>query len=205
MILEKVNKKSQIYSYGASLNPTCVHHREIVEFLVEELGLIIVRLCWLRTDKESVNKIDPEHRLAIARLVFGKMSGVVLDDGDFKAEEYFPTIRLEQQYQEDFPGSEVWHIFGTDLFKKNYAGVAEIEIWDDGPDLFANSNFVLIERPGFKLTEDEYPPHCRLVKIPGICGSGTDVREMIRKGESTEGYLDKKVKKYIDDNYLYRK
>ncbi|MDO8260857.1 MAG: hypothetical protein Q7T50_05190 [Candidatus Magasanikbacteria bacterium] len=199
------NKKPQIFSYGGSFNPVCIHHRQIAEFLVKEYGLISLRLCWLRPDKDSVNEIAPQHRMAIARMVFGGMSGVFLDEGDFVAEEYFPTIRLEEQYQADNPGAEIWHVFGTDLFKKNVYGVAEIETWDDGPDLFANSNFVLIERPGFKLTEDEYPPHHQLIKIPGICGSGTDVREMIRRGESTEKYLDEKVRKYIDDNNLYRK
>ena len=89
--------------------------------------------------------------------------------------------------------------------KKNSDGVAELDTWDYGPEIRETLNFVVMERSGYELANEDYPPNSIRMEMPEICGSGTLTRQLIREGKPTKDFLDEKVRKYIDDNNLYRK
>lgn len=197
--------RPRVAVFGGSLNPTCLHHEQIVEKLVEEFSSVVVVPCGSdRSDKDSVRAVSDEDRGIMANISFAGMPHVDLDLSDLERHVYTPTYLLEERYAAKYPNSEIWHVIGSDLVKGGKDGNSEIQrIWVKGKELWQNLKFYVISRPGYELDPEDLPPISKLCEIRSIYGSGTLLRETIEKGEDPSNLVSEAVLAYIKAHKLY--
>ena len=205
LLLSRDSKRTRIAIYGGSFNPGSKHHVEIAEKLANEFDKVIVVPCGdNRPDKESVRAVDNVHRGVITKLAFGHIAGVELDLYDLDNNVYTPTYKLEERYVKKYPEAEIWHVVGSDLIVGGRDKNSEIQRgWQQGKDIWQNLRFYVVIRPGFDLTNEDFPPISKSYEIPEICGSGTMIREMIKNRKDARKFVDESVLEYIYQNHLY--
>lgn len=100
-------------------------------------------------------------------------------------------------------GEKINFIIGFDAFKN-------IESWKNPEILKENVHFIVLKRTGEKREEieklkDKGFDFIITDNIETIDISSSEIREKIRNGASITGLVDDKVKRYINENGLYRK
>ncbi|MFH0891689.1 MAG: NAD(+) synthase [Candidatus Falkowbacteria bacterium] len=199
---EKRDKR--IVIYGGSFNPTGRHHRRIARYLTKYFGTVIIYPCGPRPDKPSANILSLAHRLELVRRGLAGIPGSRLDVYDLENEVYTPTYLLDEKYRRQYPDVEIWHAVGSDVLVGGANGASEMHTWHQGTEIWQDLNFFVIERPGHELTEKDMPPSSELHRIPGIYGSGTMIRERIKRGEDISDLTVKAVREYICQNSLFK-
>lgn len=87
-----------------------------------------------------------------------------------------------------------------------------INTWKNYEELLKICSFIAVKRPGYKdkllegavacLTEN-YDANIRIVEIPPVDVSSSEIRKNIKNGISIKGLIDEKVLNYIKENNLY--
>ena len=100
------------------------------------------------------------------------------------------------------PDWEIYFIIGGD-------SLYDLPSWYH-PELVAQKCVLLVYPRGggdinslIKKRADEYNADIRLIDAPGVDVSSTQIREKLRRGESTDGLLDGRVLEFIKDKGLY--
>ena len=100
-------------------------------------------------------------------------------------------------------GEKVNFIIGFDAFKN-------IEKWKNPEQLKENIRFIVLKRTGEdrleieKLKEKGFD-FIITDNIDTIDISSSEIREKVKNGSSINGLIDEKVKRYIEENDLYRR
>lgn len=197
--------KKKIALYGGSFNPVGIHHRQIAEILLGLFDVVIVIPCGKRPDKSSANIIKLAHRKKIVELGFAGIQGLKFDFHDLDKRAYTPTYVLQEHYEQLYPGVQIWHIAGADLIAGGGRGKAEIQaVWAMGKYIWDKLNWLVIIRPGYEIKKNDLPPKSKVIKIKNIFGSGTMIRERIKKGEAINDLVLPEVAEYIKKFDLYR-
>ncbi len=198
--------KRTIAIFGGSFNPPGLHHRAIAQAVAELPGIdeVIVVPCGIRPDKSTTNTIPSVHRAAMVDMTFADLPKITVDLSDLESNTMFtPNIDLERRYKAD--GYDVWHVVGSDLTTGGKRGESTIQrTWKSGHQLWKNSRFILINRPGSPNTDIDLPPHNHV--IPGVesGGSSTEIRERIYNGKPFEHLVTPRVAEYIKRYQLYK-
>lgn len=195
---------SDIALFGGSFNPVANHHVAIVKRL---LGLkmfkeIIIVPCGPRPDKAQTNDTDPVYRAMMLNLTFKQLSKVVwVDTDDLEQDVFTRTHALEKRYENRGP---VWHVVGADWIAGGAQGRSKIQMeWVDGGHLWLTSNFVVVNRLGYDLSQTDLPPHHMMLDI-AIDGSSSKVRNRCFNHLPIDGLVPTQVAAFIDRYQLYR-
>ena len=87
-----------------------------------------------------------------------------------------------------------------------------INTWKNYEELLKICSFIAVKRPGYKdkLLEDavaclmeNHDANIRIVEIPPVDVSSSEIRKNIKNGISIKGLIDEKVLNYIKENNLY--
>ena len=87
-----------------------------------------------------------------------------------------------------------------------------INTWKNYEELLKICSFIAVKRPGYKdkLLEEavacltkNYDANIRIVEIPPVDVSSSEIRKNIKNGISIKGLIDEKVLNYIKENNLY--
>lgn len=198
-------EKRRIAIYGGSFNPVARHHREILELLLAHFDLVIVVPCGLRPDKPTTNEINPLHRKNMLLFDFSNIERVLIDTSDIDNSAYSPTYILHKRYKKQYPGDEIWHVVGGDIITHGSDGKSEIKrFWHRGNEIWEKLNFLVLERPGYRIKQQDMPPHSEMLSTTGIVGSSTIVRERIANGKPIDQFVSRAVEKYIKKNKIYK-
>jgi len=206
---------------GGTFDPIHFGHLRIAEEICEELELEKVLLIPGGLPPHKYEKsITPFHdRLAMTRMAAQDSSLLeVLDlEGHRQGPSYsIETLReIHKLYKNN---AEIFFIIGMDAF-------LEIKTWKEYKNLFDDSNFVILKRPGFSF--EELAPFVlslevgfREVKSSNIFAipsgnlliykeatlmdiSSTRIREMVAAGRSIRFLLPEPVRTYIIEKGLY--
>ncbi len=196
--------RKRIVLFGGSFNPPHIPHEKIAGDLAERYDLVYVIPCGYRKDKLTTNTILPEHRMEMVKLAFKNIPKVKLDLYDLENDVFTPNYLLQKRYEELYPDVEIWHLIGEDIIAGRCRNESEIQKgWDNGSEIWNKLNFLVIIRPGYEARAEDLPPNSETIEIKGMIGSGTMIRDRIRKGKSIEGLVDPKVIEYIKKNNLY--
>ncbi len=132
---------------GGTFDPVHWGHLRIASETAVALRLPELRLI---PSKAPVHRARPgatgEQRLAMLRLAVADAPGLALDDRELKRETPSYTVLTLASLRAEFPRRPLIWLIGVDAF-------LHIKHWYDWPRLFDLAHFVLLNRPGFAVSQ----------------------------------------------------
>lgn len=202
-----MNKKV-IAVFGGSFNPPINSHIYLAKQIIEKCK-VVEKLIFVpvSTKYQKEKLVDDMHRYNMLKLICENEDKLEVSDIELKQDKQLYTIEtldlLKEKYGNNY---DIWFVMGTDNLK-------ELETWKQPERLLKEYKIIVLERDNDKL-EDIINNNKLLIenkesiiKINGIDIinlSSTMIREKIKNGENIEEYMPIPIKKYIDDNKLYK-
>ncbi|MCM1335639.1 MAG: nicotinate (nicotinamide) nucleotide adenylyltransferase [Bacteroides sp.] len=189
--------------FGGAFDPIHNGHTALVRAAAKELKLkeTLVIPTAASPHKKSEGA-SFEDRAEMCRLVFGGEPGFIVSEIERSLDAPNYTIRTVRALKEIYPrDTEFYLILGGDMLfyfeewyrhealRKECRVVAAARENDSYPDLVEYAN-----RLG----------RVKVLNLPVMELSSSEVRDRIKRGESTAGLLDERVRAYIDERGLYR-
>ncbi|MBQ9362955.1 MAG: nicotinate (nicotinamide) nucleotide adenylyltransferase [Bacteroidaceae bacterium] len=179
--------------YGGSYNPIHRGHTELARLLVEqglvdEVWLLVSPLNPLKQDE--TREIAPyEHRLRMAELATEGMAGVRVSD--FESHLPIPSYMVHTLAElcRAYPEDVFTLVIGADNWLR-------FDRWYKSKEIRRKYPILVYRRPGYEVDVET-------VDAPLYDISSTQIREAIRRGEDTSGWLDERVRQYILTHRLY--
>lgn len=191
----------KIAVFGGSFNPPGLHHRQIAEALDAKFDHVIVYPCGPRVDKPTANDVDSVYRATMVDLCFGDLPKVEVCLDDLEQDKFSRTHELQERYAHR---GEIWHLIGSDLIAGGGEGKSFIHrVWQDGPALWSQLNFVVVTRPGYEIVPADLPPRHQLLELE-TSGASSDIREQIFHREPISHLVTAPIEAYIERYGLYR-
>ncbi len=193
--------KKRIGIYGGSYNPVHIGHTSLAQSLlsqglVDEVWLLVSPLNPLKQDATSTIA-QYHHRLSMAQLATEGMEGVVVSD--FESRLPIPSYMCNTlgQLTSAYPDCIFTLVIGADNWER-------FDRWYNSEEILSKYNLLVYRRPGYDIDETALPPSVKVVTTPLYDISSTMIREAVSAGCSTDGMIDYRVRRYIDDYGLYR-
>ena len=172
--------------FGGSFNPIHTGHIALAQAMLEQCGLDEV---WLMVSpqnplKQQSDLLADDLRLEMVQKALEGVEGVKACDYEFHLPKPSYTWNTLQHLSEDYPDHCFILLIGGDNW-------AHFERWRHWKDILRKYDVVVYPR-------DQYPG---TIDVPLLPVSSTDIRERIRKGESTEGLLPAKIEPLVRKYY----
>lgn len=194
---------SRLGIFGGTFNPPHIGHTRLAEHFVNELSLD--RLLVIPT-AEPPHKISPdlasgEDRMNMCMLAFpdALVSTIELARGG-KSYTFDTLTEIRAQY----PYDELFFIVGSDM-------LLSFNRWYKHEEILDMVTLCAADRQEEdSLLKKHGVPDCftgkrlHISTLPPFEVSSTQIRELIKNNESTDGWLDPAVRAYIDERGLYR-
>ena len=200
---------------GGTFDPVHHAHIQVALTALRELQLDEVRLIPCR---QSPTRIAPlastEHRLAMLNLAVANQPKLLVDDRECQRKGVSYSVDTLTELRNEHPDAALFFIVGADAFNGLLA-------WHKWSELFQLAHIVVVSRLG-----EELPADGELADIlaqrecctkPGtqagsiITGlscqlphAASQIRAALKADESIEGFVDKAVHNYIQENRLYQ-
>jgi nicotinate-nucleotide adenylyltransferase len=181
---------------GGTFNPPHLGHIVIAEEVSASLGLDKVLFVPTHTSPHKDNDfVSPRMRLAMLERALEAKDGFEVNDCEIQRGGISYTIDTVRYLKRQNPHDEFYLILGSDLANT-------FSDWREHEELKKLVKIVVACREQYPLKEkDDFI----LVDITQVAASSSRIRELISKGEPTEGLLDGKVAEYIKQHSLYAK
>ena len=219
-------KKNKIGIFGGTFNPIHFGHlraAEEVRYKCQlEKVLFIPAYIPPHKQKNSLYIASSRARWDMVCLALSGNDAFLPSDIEIKKEKISYSIDTLKEIENIYPDYLIFFIMGIDSFM-------EIKTWKDYTELIKNYFIIVMSRPGFNLVEAEKavpsefssklflikegedfnkilfnPPQILLLHIKALNISSTEIRAMIRNGESIKYLVPERVEKYIYENKLYQ-
>lgn len=190
----------KIAIYPGSFNPVHTGHVRLARALLdmevaEELWMLVSPHNPLKINTEL---IDEHHRLAMAKLAIAGEKGMVVSDYEFSLPRPSYSIDTLSGIVSAYPGHQFLLLIGSD-------NAQVFDQWKDYPEILKLVDVYVYPRTG-------YPVADALRRFPGMKGletkvydiSSTQLRSLLKSGQSTGEWLHPDVAAYIAANELYR-
>jgi nicotinate-nucleotide adenylyltransferase len=183
--------------YGGSFDPPHNGHLIVAEYARNELGLdkVIFVPSYVPPHKQERLLSASEHRLQMTQLALKGRTGLEVSDIELARQGVSYTIDTLKEIQKQYPSGRLFLLLGMD----NYV---EFDLWKDTEGIKQRAELVVMTRPGSQpvAVRDNGPMVCR---VPEIDVSSTQIRDMVRRGESIRFLVPDAVRRYIERNKLY--
>jgi nicotinate-nucleotide adenylyltransferase len=175
--------------YGGSFDPPHIVHALVASYVLGSQAvdkLIVVPAGQHPFAKELMAH---EHRVAMCELAMRHLRNVEVSA--IEAELPAPSLTLHtlQALHGKLPDAQLRFVLGSDILPETPKWHAFDRICELAPP-------IVVRRAGHPAPEAHGP------ELPEV--SSSQIRELIRKGLPTEGYLDRAVAAYIAQHGLYR-
>ncbi len=175
----------------------------LVELELDALHVIPTGQAWHKPRTLSA----PEHRLNMARLAFGDMPRVLVDDREIKRAGPTFTIDTLQALQAENPGAQLYLMMGADQF-------SAFRQWHQWQKILQIAIICIAARPRFDGSEGQFDslkqPEMRLLtlQMPEMAVSATQIRQLIAGGlgenAGLPNLLPSAVASYSAQHQLYK-
>lgn len=193
--------------FGGTFDPIHSGHMALVEAVSRALDLKEV---WLMPASVPPHKLKGhmacgEDRLAMCRLAAREVPGVQVSDMELKRGGASFTADTLDALTAAYPDTR-WHLFvGADMF-------LTIDTWHRFADIAAMAVLCTVPRDGVTAEQlqraaarlSEMGADCRVVDMPPVDISSTDVRRRAQEGEPLTGLVPPAVEEYIAAHGLYK-
>lgn len=194
---------------GGTFDPCHRGHINLAKDAKEQgaLDKIILMPNSIQPFKKNHKVTDAKHRLNMLRVAVESMPDIEVSSWEIEQKEISYTYKTLETLKENMGcDCKIYFIIGIDAF-------LNIEKWKEFDKLISNNKFIVGVRPGYK--EDELKDKIQLltenykteiVKIDNkkFHISSTEIRNRIFRNEEISDLVTNEVRKYINENDLYR-
>jgi len=180
---------------GGTFDPVHNGHIYLAEKVCRKLGLskVIFIPSYIPPHKKGIKVTPAKHRYSMLKLAIAGNKRFKISNMEIKRRGRSYSVetlrRLRRKYGQK---AELYFITGSDSLK-------ELNKWKNLTEILSLCKFVIVERPGFKVSHA--PEGIIVIKIGAKDISATLIRKKIKSGKSTRNSISGAVKRYI---YRYR-
>lgn len=194
---------------GGSFDPPHLAHRKLATAALERLPVQEVRVLPAgdHPHKRARSMNAAADRLAMCRLAFAGMSGVVVDDRELRRRGPSFTVDTLAELAAEHPGAPLYFVIGSD-------NLPLLPTWRDHHRILALAKVVTYPRHGHEVTaraleeldltaDERRSLLAHVLPLAPDAIAATDVRRRWRAGERDLAELDPTVRDYIAAHGLY--
>ena len=183
---------------GGTFDPPHNGHLAIAKAALKECGLgkIIFIPAKYPPHKPQAAITAEVHRLNMLQLAINDDSNFEASDIELKRDGISYTIDTLLEIKRLYSNFEIVFIIGAD-------NIVEMETWFKPEEILKTATVVAFNRPGFR-PRGRYESKIRMLEMPPVEISSTDIRGKIRSGGDVTGLLPTAVLDYIEKHSLYR-
>ena len=191
----------RIAIYGGSFNPMHIGHEKIVDYVLNNLNMdkIIIIPVGIPSHREN-NLEQSDTRLKICKEIFKGNKKIEVSDIEIKSEgksyTYDTLLKLMDLYGEN---NEFFEIIGEDSLKS-------LKTWKNYEELLKICKFIVFRRKDDKniQIDEEFLNNKNIIILENEYYniSSTEIRNMVKNNEDISAFVNKKVKKIIEKEYL---
>ena len=191
----------RIAIYGGSFNPMHIGHEKIVDYVLDNLNIdkIIIIPVGIPSHREN-NLEQSDTRLKICKEIFKGNKKIEVSDIEIKSEgksyTYDTLLKLIDLYGEN---NEFFEIIGEDSLKS-------LKTWKNYEELLKICKFIVFRRKDDKniQIDEEFLNNKNIIILENEYYdiSSTEIRNMVKNNEDISAFVNKKVKKLIEKEYL---
>lgn len=191
----------RIAIYGGSFNPMHIGHEKIVDYVLDNLNMdkIIIIPVGIPSHREN-NLEQSDTRLKICKEIFKGNKKIEVSDIEIKSEgksyTYDTLLKLIDLYGEN---NEFFEIIGEDSLKS-------LKTWKNYEELLKICKFIVFRRKDDKniQIDKEFLNNKNIIILENEYYdiSSTEIRNMVKNNEDISAFVNKKVKKLIEKEYL---
>lgn len=191
----------RIAIYGGSFNPMHTGHEKIVDYVLNNLNMdkIIIIPVGIPSHREN-NLEQSDTRLKICKEIFKGNKKIEVSDIEIKSEgksyTYDTLLKLIDLYGEN---NEFFEIIGEDSLKS-------LKTWKNYEELLKICKFIVFRRKDDKniQIDEEFLNNKNIIILENEYYdiSSTEIRNMVKNNEDISAFVNKKVKKLIEKEYL---
>ena len=191
----------RIAIYGGSFNPMHIGHEKIVDYVLNNLNMdkIIIIPVGIPSHREN-NLEESDTRLKICKEIFKGNKKIEVSDIEIKSEgksyTYDTLLKLMDLYGEN---NEFFEIIGEDSLKS-------LKTWKNYEELLKICKFIVFRRKDDKniQIDEEFLNNKNIIILENEYYdiSSTEIRNMVKNNEDISAFVNKKVKKLIEKEYL---
>ena len=187
---------------GGTFDPPHVGHVAAATAAWRQLKLDEVRVipAGLAPLRSAVPVASVENRLAMARLAFADCPWAVVDDRETRRQGVSWSIDTARELAREFPAARRIWILGADQ-------LVRLDRWKDIEELCALVEFAVLARDGISTISPARLEGClrlTVLSAPPVHVSSTELREALRRGDSSRNGLPSGVARHIDEHSLYQ-
>ncbi|MEZ6191159.1 MAG: nicotinate (nicotinamide) nucleotide adenylyltransferase [Phycisphaerales bacterium] len=207
----QITDAKHIILFGGSFDPPHVAHVALPMAAREAIGAEVVAYIPAAKAPHKLDKLqtDPKHRLAMLRLALGnEKHAVILTDEIDRAAGGEPSYTVDTL-------TVLRERLGDDVKLRLLIGADQVRIFDQWRDpkriIELAEPLVMVRPPDDRasllasLPDDQAREAwaSRLVDVPAVDVSSTQIRERVARGEPITGMVDDAVERYIYQHGLY--
>ena len=191
----------RIAIYGGSFNPMHIGHEKIVDYVLNNLNMdkIIIIPVGIPSHREN-NLEQSDTRLKICKEIFKGNKKIEVSHIEIKSEgksyTYDTLLKLMDLYGEN---NEFFEIIGEDSLKS-------LKTWKNYEELLKICKFIVFRRKDDKniQIDEEFLNNKNIIILENEYYdiSSTEIRNMVKNNEDISAFVNKKVKKLIEKEYL---
>lgn len=187
--------------FGGTFNPPHVGHLIVAESVRDQMQLD--RIFFVPSasppHKQDPAIAVPSARLQMTRLAVAGNTRFEVSEIELDREGPSYTIDTVAGIADLYPRGNLLLIIGVD-------NLLEFDSWKSPREILQKADLVVMTRPGFQIPDakNEFIRASKIVHVPPIGISGTDIRRRIRMGRSIRYLVPEAVEDYILRRGLYK-
>ncbi len=190
--------------FGGAFDPPHIAHVALAQAAVEQLQLDQLRifptgLAWHKAHTLTA----PRHRRALAELAFAGLAHTAIDDRELRRPGPTYTIDTLRELKAEQPGAQLFLVMGEDQ-------AVALTRWREWEAIVQLAIVCVASRPSLQSLDGEPPTglpaqaELRLLRLPSMPESATQVRGRVARGEGIAHLVPPGVARYIEQNHLYQ-
>lgn len=192
--------------FGGTFDPIHIGHIKIAEAARDKAKLSEVIFIPAgepphKTEKKQENKED---RLEMTKLAVSRHQFFSVSDYEIKLKEKSYSLNLIKHFKKVYPEDKLYFIIGAD-------SLYDLPEWYHYEEFMTLCEFIVISRPGIKkehllnkFSGKEKPFRAFFIDNINIGISSTQVRQLLKEGESVRQLVPAEVCDYIEKHGLYK-
>jgi len=188
---------------GGAFDPPHMAHVALARAAIEQLHLDELRvfptgLAWHKTRVISAG----EHRLAMTRLAFADVPGVVVDDRELRRAGPTYTVDTLRELHAEYPHDTWVLVIGADQ-------ADALDQWRESDEIARLAIISIADRPRNDRPEGAFDAsrvpggQWTPLELPLLPVSATDIRQRKAAGQAIDHLVPAAVARYIDQHHLY--